>query len=387
MKTRLVSLRTRLTAFYGGLFLIAGIIFLALNYVLVANRLPSGEVVARNVVPRSYVGDQVSPRFTITAPPDPEALRLLDKSIDEYRTSTLSTLLVQSMVALVIVTLAAALFGWFVAARALRPLHAVTSTARKLGAADLHQRINLDGPADELKELADTFDEMLARLSKSFTGQKRFVANASHELRTPLAEQRTLVEVAMAHPEVSPQVTALGTALLAANKDSEALIAGLLVLARSERGLDQRATVHFEQLTAGILAQFAAEATTREVEIKAELDECVVVGDEVLLEVLVTNLVRNALAYNRPGGTIEVEVGAEHTLRVSNTGAPVPAESVAGLFEPFRRLAPDRTDDSHHAGLGLSIVRAIAEAHDGSVQAEPGPHGGLVVTVDLSKLD
>ncbi|MFD8496616.1 sensor histidine kinase [Amycolatopsis sp. NPDC059657] len=377
MKTRMVSLRTRLTALYGGLFLLAGLILLALNYLLVERNLPMGRAVARQMM--APEGAVVTDRVQV----DPESLRLINESIDNYRSSALSTLVVQSAVALVIVALLAALFGWLIAARALRPVHTVTATARELSAADLHQRINLDGPADELKELADTFDEMLERLAKSFDAQKRFVANASHELRTPLAIQRTLIEVAMAHPEVSPQVTALGTELLKAGKESERLIAGLLVLAHSERGLERREAIRFDEITRTVVGQSGGEAAERTVEIHTDLRPLTVTGDQVLLEVLVTNLVRNALAYNLPGGTVHIEVGDSHALRVRNTGAPVPPEAVAGLFEPFRRLSPDRTDDSPHAGLGLSIVRAIAEAHDGSVHAEPGRDGGLLVTVDL----
>ncbi|WP_370947076.1 sensor histidine kinase [Amycolatopsis sp. cg5] len=379
MKTRLVSLRTRLTALYGGLFLLAGLILLALNYLLVERNLPVGRTVARQAFGS---GTMMTDRVYLD-PADASAYEMINRSIDEYRSSALSTLVVQSVIALIVVALLAALFGWLIAARALRPLHAVTATARELSAADLHQRINLDGPADELKELADTFDEMLERLAKSFDGQKRFVANASHELRTPLAVQRTLIEVAMAHPEVSPQVTALGTELLKAGKESELLIAGLLVLARSERGLDRRESVEFDEITRAVLDQAGGEAAEAAVEIRADLRPLLVTGDQVLLEVLVLNLVRNALAYNVPGGTVHIGVGDGHTLRVVNTGTPVPAEAVPGLFEPFRRLAPDRTGDTQHAGLGLSIVRAIAEAHDGSVHAEPGPEGGLDITVDL----
>ncbi|WP_020670007.1 sensor histidine kinase [Amycolatopsis nigrescens] len=389
-----LSVRSRLTALYGGFFLLAGVILLIINYLLVSGSLPDttayAVTAARRLgaveqgpveVPPGVVPGQAVPMPT--SPADSATVRLLSTSIDDYRASTLSTLLVQSGVALVVLAGLAVLIGWAMASRALRPLHAITSTARRLGAESLDRRINLNGPSDELKELADTFDGMLDRLAGSFDSQRRFVANASHELRTPLAVQRTLIEVAMADPEVTPEVRRLGGQLLYTNERSERMIEGLLTLARSDRGLVSRTPVRLDDVAASVLRAMSGKAAEAGVALEPVLRPRVVPGDPVLLERLITNLVQNAIAYNVRDGTVRVHVGPDPALVVANSGPAVPAELVPGLFEPFRRLTPERTGDSRHAGLGLSIVRSVAGAHGGTVHAEPGAGGGLVVTVRL----
>jgi signal transduction histidine kinase len=240
----------------------------------------------------------------------------------------------------------------------------------------------MDGPRDELTELADTFDAMLDRLAASFDAQRRFVANASHELRTPLAAQRTMVEVAMARPG-GAAIHELGGRLLTMNVRIEALIEGMLMLARSDRGLDAKQAVRLDALTQKVVATHRPNAERREIELHWVLMPRTVEGDPVLLEQMVTNLVENAINYNRPGGEVWVRVHRQPALQVTNTGPVVPAESVPLLFEPFRqlRLAPSRADRG--VGLGLSIVASIARAHAGRAQARPQEGGGLDVSVTL----
>ncbi|MFB9928342.1 sensor histidine kinase [Amycolatopsis halotolerans] len=384
-----LSVRTRLTALYGGFFLLAGIVLVVVTYVVVSNELP---------VPAQYLGDGVSLRLgqamsadalpadaTFSAIPadTASAERVATAVLTDYRSSTMSTLVLASAIALVVTAALALLFGWFMAGRALRPLHTITSTARRLEAGKLDQRIKLDGPRDELKELADTFDSMLDRLAGSFDSQKRFVANASHELRTPLAVQRTLIEVALENPDAGPVLTKLGAHLLRTNERSERLIEGLLVLARSDRGLSARAPVRLDKVVRSVVKLTAAQAKEAGVTVETRLRARTVIGDAVLLERLVLNLVSNAISYNVPDGWVAVTIGATPALSVRNSGSNVDETAVSGLFEPFRRGKPDRTGAADHSGLGLSIVRSVARAHDGDVSARANPNGGLTVDVHL----
>ncbi|MGW7537483.1 sensor histidine kinase [Amycolatopsis sp. NPDC054798] len=381
-----LSVRTRLTALYGGFFLLAGIVLVVVTYVVVSNELPA---------PAQYLGDGASMRLsqvtadTESAPAMPlnepfaSAEQVATAVLTDYRSSTMSTLVLASAIALVATAALAVLFGWFMAGRALRPLHTITSTARRLEAGKLDQRINLDGPRDELKELADTFDSMLDRLAGSFDSQKRFVANASHELRTPLAVQRTLIEVALENPDAGPVLTKLGTHLLQTNERSERLIEGLLILARSDRGLSARTPVRLDKVVRSVVKLTAEQAKAAGVTVETRLRARTVVGDAVLLERLVLNLVSNAISYNVPDGWVTVVIGATPALAVRNSGSTVDEKAVAGLFEPFRRGKPDRTGAGDHSGLGLSIVRSVARAHDGDVSARANPNGGLTVEVRL----
>ncbi|HEX6344008.1 sensor histidine kinase [Umezawaea sp.] len=382
MRELRLSVRTRLTAWYGGLFALAGSALLLTNYLLVAATLPDPDnflaVRAAEALPGYPVGGPTYPERTDTS----TALT----TVEDYRESALSTLLVQSAVALVITVVLAVWLGWLMASRVLQPLHSITNTAHQLGADNLGRRINHEGPDDELKDLADTFDGMLDRLAGAFDSQKRFVANASHELRTPLAVQRTLIEVAMGAPDAPPELTRLGTHLLGTNERSERLIDGLLLLARSDRGLSSREPVRLHEVVADVVATCAEPASSRHVRVLVSSARRVVTGDPVLLSHLVSNLVRNAILYNKPGGTVRVEIGSEPALRVVNTGEPIPAEVVPGLFEPFRRYRTERLA-AEGTGLGLSLVRSIAAAHDGSVTARPNSGGGLLLEVNLPVTD
>ena len=378
-----MSVRTRLAVLYGAAFLLAGVILLMINWLLMLQNLPDGATYARKLEGKYIAGTTTSPDVVMPPAPTPNEKDMVITSIGNYRSSAIQSMVVVSGIALLITGALAVLLGWAMAGRILRPLHAMTATARRLEAGNLNRRINLDGPPGELKELADTFDGMLDRLASAFDSQRRFVANASHELRTPLAVQRTLVEVAMADPEASPDLQRLGKQLLLTNERSERLIEGLLVLARSDRGLTGSGAVRLDAVVDLVRRSMADLAAQHDVTVHALTQPRVVVGDQVLLERLVTNLVHNAIHYNEPGGSVRIVVGEQPALVIENTGPPVPGELVPGLFEPFRRLVGERTANARGAGLGLSIVRSIATAHGGGASAEPRSGGGLRVSVVL----
>ncbi|WP_198679260.1 sensor histidine kinase [Thermomonospora amylolytica] len=305
--------------------------------------------------------------------------------------ATLNSLLTQGGIALGAVGAAAVGLGWLMADRALRPVHQVTETARRVAHShNLTERIGYDGPRDDVKELADTFDDMLSRLARSFDAQRRFVANASHELRTPLAINRTLVDVAVRRADATEDVRRLGESLLVVNARHERLIDGLLTLAGSENAVVERTPVDLADVAAHVLDLAGTEAGERGVTVRRTLGRAVTAGDPVLMERLVQNLVENAIRHNvARDGVIEVTTRwwpgfAELTVR--NTGPVVPPYEIETIFEPFRRLRGDRVGSERGAGLGLSIVRAIATAHGGEVTAAPRDGGGLVVTVRLPGL-
>jgi signal transduction histidine kinase len=299
-------------------------------------------------------------------------------------------LLQSAAMALVGVGILALIIGYFVADRAMRPVARMTATAKKLSESTLaHQRIALEGPNDELKELADTFDAMLTRLNVAFDTQRRFVANASHELRTPLTINRTVLEIALSDPEASQDLKALGRTLLEVNARNEKLIEGLLLLARSERELAVRKPLDVMEVAQTAVEQLAPFAEEHGVTVSTELVSAPTTGDPVLLERSVSNLVENAVKYNIPeNGKVWIRTGMADgalVVQVANTGQHVPAYEVNSLFEPFRRLHADRVESAKGSGLGLSIVRAVVQAHGGNVAAVPRDGGGLVVTIRLPR--
>ncbi|WP_411072555.1 sensor histidine kinase [Streptomyces sp. cmx-4-25] len=382
------TIRIRLTLLYGGMFLIAGILLLSIIYLFTAQAL--SDSVAQ--LPFKVVNGTVQPTTSWCRLPEnnPTGDQLNDAvtiCLRHQGDLALEDLLRRSLFALLGLSIIAFAFGYAMAGRVLSPLGRITRTARQVAGSDLSRRIELDGPDDELKELADTFDEMLERLERAFTAQQRFVANASHELRTPLAINRTLLEVHLSDPGAPVELQQLGKTLLATNERSEQLVEGLLLLARSDNQIIERKAVDLAEVADRGVDQVRAEAEGRGVEIRGERAPAVVQGNGVLLERIALNLLQNAVRYNVPeDGWVEVTTGVEHgqaVLLVSNTGPVVPAYEIDNLFEPFRRLRQERTGSDKGVGLGLSIARSVARAHSGRIIAEPREGGGLVMRVTL----
>jgi len=297
-------------------------------------------------------------------------------------------LLVSSGIALAIVAVLALLAGWLVAGRMLAPIRTITRTAQRISSTSLHERLALDGPQDELKELGDTLDDLFGRLDAAFEAQRQFVANASHELRTPLTRQRALIQVALADPQASfSSLRAAHERALASEEHLEQIIDALLTLTRGQAGLERREQLDLATITSQALLARESEAAGRDLDLHATLDTAPTAGDPRLIERLVANLVDNAIRHNTAGGRVEVttETRNRHAiLTITNTGLTVPPEEIQRLFQPFQRLNGTRTQNSneHGLGLGLSIVQAIATAHRAELIAHARPQGGL--TVDVS---
>jgi signal transduction histidine kinase len=358
------TVRLKMTLLYAGVFFVAGALLLSVSYVLVRNNL-TNTANLRNVAIDNW--------------------QLKEAVQHEVAGDALAKLRVQYGIALAALTGLSVLLGWAVAGRVLRPLQRITATAQRVSQDNLDERIGLEGPRDELKELADTFDGMLERLSGAFASQRRFVANASHELRTPLSVIRTEVDVTLANPDASnAELREMAETVREATLATERLIQALLTLARSEGGIARRDPADLADGARVALAQTDHEAAALGLDVRSDLASAPVLGDRRLLERLVANLVENAIRHNRPGGIVEVrtaEAAGRSVVEVRNDGAVVPADAVASLLEPFERL--DRGARGDGAGLGLSIVRSVAEAHGGSVELRARPSGGLVVRVSL----
>jgi signal transduction histidine kinase len=316
-----------------------------------------------------------------------------DTRYEELRTSQLDTLLTRSGLALAIMALASIGLGWLVAGRALRPVRTMSSRARGISERNLHERLALEGPDDELKELGDTFDGLLGRLESAFESQRRFVANASHELRTPITLERALVEVALSDPD--PSVESLQETcrrVLTASEQQERLIEALLALARSQRGLESRAPVDLREIT----AEAVRAVPSNGIKISTDLGVASTTGDPAMVERLVANLIQNAVRYNEPDGWVTAWTGlrdGEPTLEVTNAGPVVEPEQLNELVKPFSRLngngsaAARSADVRQGLGLGLSIVQAIVDAHGGCLSTDPRAEGGLRVTVRFPRAE
>ena len=294
-------------------------------------------------------------------------------------------LLAGSAVALALLIPLALAAGWFVAGRFLQPLRAITTTARAISAGNLHQRLDLGEPADELTELGCILDDLFARLETSFDAQRHFVASASHELRTPLAGLRTLLEVTLADPDAD--VGTLRTACqeaLALGGHQERLVQALLTLATSERGVTRRDTLDLAQAVAGVLASRRDQATAKGIDLAGHLMPAVTAGDPGLIESLIANLIDNAIRHNHPDGHVQITTqtsGAQATLTVSNSGPVIPGDQIQRLFQPFQRLAPNRNGRHDGYGIGLAIVNAVTQAHHATLTTSARPEGGLSITV------
>ncbi|MEV3977303.1 ATP-binding protein [Nonomuraea sp. NPDC049758] len=361
------TVRLRLTLLYSGLFLAAGLLLVALIYLLVAHS-PFPAAPPAPVLPGGPGQVVPEPRVDVAY-------------LAEQQAAGLRRLLVNSAIALVVMAFASVLLGRLTAGRVLRPLRDMTATVRRITADRLDRRLAASGPDDELKELADTFDDLLDRLEAAFTAQRRFVANASHELRTPLTLQRAMAEVALADPDAgAAELRHVLDRLLAAGRHQERLIEALLVLARSQQGLDHREPLD--------LAAVAGQALDRRPDspprVEAALRPAPASGDRALLDRLVVNLLDNATRHNVPDGWITVTTGVRAglaTLSVANSGPVIPPDRVATLLQPFQRLAGGRRAVGDGLGLGLSIVAAVVQAHHGTLEVVARPQGGLEVTV------
>jgi signal transduction histidine kinase len=372
------TLRLRLTLLNGVLLVGAGVILVLLAWLLVRDALrPTDELLPGTTV-------VLADGRTLDA--GQWQRELVDAASRE--------LLVKGLLALLAISVVGVAGAWLVAGRALRPLHQVTATAQRLGEATLDQRIGWSGADDEVAELAKTFDAMLDRIAAAFEAQKRFVANASHELRTPLAVMRTEIDVTLSDDEADiAEYRRMATVVRDASERANGLVDALLVLARSEaqtgRRLGRRAECDLAVGTANALSAVACEVERIGLRVQTSLRPAPVVGDPGLLDRLAGNLIENAVRYNHLHGRIWVRTGSDGQrswLVVGNTGFEVAQADVPGLFEPFRRGGQERTG-ARGSGLGLSIVRAVCDAHGGAVTVVAQPGGGLEVTATLPSAD
>ena len=394
------SIRLRLTLWYGALFLLAGTVLLALNFALVARNFPSGGEDLRDALEERLdlgAGD-LQGEFTFLVQREPargrqgvfravSATTLFDIVVAGIKEDTLRQILWRSSIALGVMAVASIGLGWFVAGRMLRPVHEIADTARRITDERLEERIDLAGPPDELKDLADQFDAMLDRLQTAFEAQRDFVANASHELRTPLAIIRTEIDVTLDDSDARrEQLEATAEVVRRAIERTEGLIDRLLVLARAEGPLQLGEAVDLGDAVRRALDARSADIADLALDVTLDLGEARVEGDRMLLDRLVGNLVDNAVEHNAREGWIEIRTGAAGgaaTLRCANGGPLIPADEAPRLFERFARLERARTAGRGGYGLGLSIVRAIVRAHRGTATAEALSGGGLAVEVSL----
>jgi signal transduction histidine kinase len=389
------TIRLRLTLVYGALFLASGAALLTITYFLVAHELTGRFFISRGSasiarvlltqtavnVKGATLGSVVPGTVKIKQGPGRE---VVVAAANAQSNAALHQLLVDSGIALAAMALLSIWLGWLVAGRALRPLRTITNTAREISASNLHRRLALTGPDDELRQLGGTVDDLLARLERAFEAQRQFVANASHELRTPLTFARAVIEVALADPEADTEsLRRTCEQVLAAGEQQERLIDALLTLSRSQRGLDRLQPVDLAALAATSVGAVDRDGLTVETSLRPAHTS----GDPRLVERLVANLVTNAVRHNVPGGTVEVGTSSRDgraILTVANTGPIVPANRVDRLFQPFQRLEDERTG-TDGLGLGLSIVQAIAQAHDAPIVARARPGGGLFVEVSFAR--
>ncbi len=382
-----LTVRARLTLLYTGLFAVCGAIVVAVSYTLVARLRAQGQGNGQQPSASDLARFAARSRSEeLSAHPDARVLvkcaaYFQQQGAQGQRDFTLSHLLQYSLITVAAVIALAAVLSWIFSGRALRPVHQITTAARAASERNLSARVAPTGPRDELRELAETFDEMLGRLQAAFEGQQRFIANASHELRTPLAVMRATVDVVLDNPDSTPgDLRAMAADIRAAVDHAEHLIGALLLLARNERGLTVRQEVDLATAAEDVLD--TADLGGRRVH--ATLEPAVISGDPVLAERLIANLVDNAARYNHAGGDIWIStrtMAGSTQLTVANTGPVISEADADRIFQPFQRLS-DRT--SHDgSGLGLAIVDSIAAIHGGTATACPRDHGGLTVTVTI----
>ena len=393
-RRRGLTIRLKLTLWFGIVFILGGVALIAANYFMVRNGLSIAPEKARAAVEKQFGLEPGALEFPHVPGANPRGFerntfievngvlvplpRLIDEAQREMRAEALRQLWIRSLIALAIMVVIVFGLSWLVAGRMLRPLHAITNTARRLSGSTLHERINLKGPRDELKELADTFDSMLGRLDKAFTAQREFVANASHELRTPLTIIRTEIDVALSDPEVSPEeLQDMGTAVTEAVDRSETLIDGLLVLASADAdGRPVMTELDLAEIAADEVDVASAEAEALGLRLDLDLGPALALGERSLIERLIGNLVQNAVRHNVPDGWFRVKtasVGNKAVLTVANSGPLLAPEELERLFERFYRPDRSRSRKTGGFGLGLSIVKSVAGAHGGPCGRLTGP--------------
>jgi signal transduction histidine kinase len=381
------TVRLRLTLLYGGLFLASGVALLGITYLLVVNS--TGQLVhvtGTSVRPAAGTG----PPLGVPSPALQNQAAQLRAQADQQRTEQLHQLLVQSGIALGLMAVASVGLGWIMAGRVLRPLRVMTATTRRISERNLHQRLAVTGPSDELKDLGDTIDELLARLDAAFEAQRRFVANASHELRTPLSMMRTSLDVAAGKPGPRPPgMAALDAKLREGLNRADRLVEDFLTLARAQRGaLPEQTTVSLPGITAAAIDRRAELIAERRIRLRQQLNGADLIGSPTLLAHMVGNVVDNAIRHNEPSGWIRVHTQLDDDwarLTVENGGPRLGARAVAELAQPFRRLGVERTSASNGSGLGLSIVAAIVDAHGGRLELHARSEGGLQVRIELPR--
>jgi signal transduction histidine kinase len=388
------TIRLRLTLVYGGVFLCSAAALLGITYVLLHHQFTTSFFISSG---RQGVVTQLlqSGKTSVTGPGGKTEVFPVPVGPQSFATSrkvalaaaqgqsdaALHQLFVASAIAMAVMAALSLWLGWVIAGRALRPLRTITETAREISARNLHRRLDLDGPDDELKQLGNTVDGLLARLETSFEAQRQFVANASHELRTPLTLERTLIEVALSDPNASiDSYRHTCEQLLAVGEQQERLIEALLTLSQSQRGLGSRQPVDLGAISAAAAASADHDGLTFDTSIQPAHTT----GNPRLVERLVANLVSNAIHHNVDGGTVSIATDTrdgQAVVTVGNTGPKIPASELDRLFQPFQRLDAARTTGRSGLGLGLSIVQAIADAHDATITADAPADGGLVIQV------
>ncbi len=374
------TVRMRLTLFYGALFLLSGAVLLAITYGLAWN------------ATRPQVGPGSAGNTVIVAP-QMRASRAQQNAAEAHqRAADMHQLLASSGIALLITAVLSIALGWLAAGRVLRPLRTMTAATQRIGGQNLHERLAVAGPDDELKRLGDTIDGLLGRIETAFDAQRRFVANASHELRTPLTMMRTALDVATRKPGPPPGATALAGKVRAGLDRADRLVESFLTMARAQHGGAVHCdTVALDKLATTVVAEHCAAISGMLLTVGQDHHDAPVPGNQALLTHLTGNLIDNAIRHNQPGGWIRVSTGTgtdTARLVVENSGPVLDPGRVEELAQPFRRAAPDRTSaDDTGVGLGLSIVAAIATTHHGTLDLHARPDGGLRVTVTIPLAD
>ena len=366
------TVRWRLTLLYSLLFLICGVALLAITYWLFTN----------------FAFQAPKPGIAPDGRASPTSLAV-SYALSHERTVGLHRLQIWSGIALAIMALISGVLGWVVAGRVLAPLRTIIAATERISDMNLHERLAMPGPRDELRQLADTIDRLLERLEAAFAAQRRFVANASHELRTPLAMMRTTLDVAIAKPAGVPVQTRELCGELRLDLDSaDRLLESFLTLARAENGqLDDSAQVSLESLIVDALAARAHQIAAKELRVETDLAAVAVAGSATLLARMIENVVENAVRHNQPGGSIALTLarleGQQARVIIDSSGPMLDEHAVAQLAQPFKRLGEDRIGSQNGHGLGLSIVAAVAAAHDGSLELQARAEGGLGVQITI----